>query len=168
MPGVASESIKYDLLGINYLISDAGEYWRLVTPIFVHLSLTHILFNSFSLILFGPALEVMLGKVKFILAYLTMGVLANVATLFLQPPIYSHAGASGAIFGLFGIYLYLLFMRPNLLDGDSRQIVIVIVAIALIMTFATSGINVTAHVFGLLAGLALGPILFANHSKGRI
>lgn len=63
--------LKALLIGNNYLVQVEDEYWRLFTPIFVHLSLTHVVFNTFSLVLFGPALEVMLGKVKFILAYLS-------------------------------------------------------------------------------------------------
>nr|WP_223155160.1 rhomboid family intramembrane serine protease [Alkalibacillus aidingensis] len=160
-----SEELRLLLRGVNVYITEAGEYWRLITPIFVHIGLMHFIFNSFSLILFGPALEVMLGKTKFILAYLTTGILANVATLFLAGPWYAHVGASGAIFGLFGIYLYLLFMRPELLDANSRQIIVLIVIFALLMTFLRTGINIYAHIFGLLAGLAMGPLLFTHFKR---
>ncbi|WP_236782647.1 rhomboid family intramembrane serine protease [Allobacillus saliphilus] len=154
--------LKALLLGNNYLVRVEGEYWRLFTPIFLHLSLTHVVFNTFSLVLFGPALEVMLGKVKFILAYLFMGIIGNVFTLFVGPLLMSHAGASGAIFGIFGLYLYLSFFRRDLIDHQSRQVILVIIVISLIMTFTGANINVYAHLFGLIAGVALGPIVFGN------
>ncbi|MET3683950.1 membrane associated rhomboid family serine protease [Alkalibacillus flavidus] len=153
------------MIGWNLPILVDGQYWRLMTPIFTHTGAMHLLFNTFSLILFGPALEVMLGRIKFILAYLTAGLIGNVATLFLADLMYSHVGASGAIFGLFGIYLYLLFMRPELIDASSRQVIIVIVIISLVMTFQPN-INIYAHLFGLIGGLAIGPILFAGY-KGH-
>ena len=82
--------LKALLIGNNYLVQVEDEYWRLFTPIFVHLSLTHVVFNTFSLVLFGPALEVMLGKVKFILAYLFMGIIGNVFTLYVGSLLMCH------------------------------------------------------------------------------
>ncbi|RPF57089.1 rhomboid family intramembrane serine protease [Aquisalibacillus elongatus] len=145
------------LSGINFFIAD-GEYWRLVTPIFVHLSLPHVLFNSFSLILFGPALESMLGKFKFILTYLTIGILANVAYFYLGSDLVQHAGASGAIYGLFGLYGYMIFARRDLIDSQSVQIVVVFIIIGLLTSFGP-GINFIAHIFGFIIGVALGPII---------
>ena len=102
------------LSGINLYIW-GGEWWRLITPIFMHSGFTHVLFNSFSLILFGPGLERILGKFKFIAIYLITGVSANIATLLIEPVTYIHVGASGSIFGLFGMYISITLYRKHLL-----------------------------------------------------
>ena len=151
-------------VGFNFLISE-GQYWRLLTPIFVHAGFSHMLFNSLSLVLFGPALERMLGKTKFILTYLGTGIIANIASYYLKPLDFVHVGSSGAIFGLFGIYVYLVLMRKDLIDQANSQIIITILVIGMVMTFINSNINVVAHLFGLFGGLLLGPIVFKNHRK---
>ncbi|WP_071458899.1 rhomboid family intramembrane serine protease [Bacillus massilinigeriensis] len=143
------------LSGVNLYIAE-GEFWRLVTPIFVHAGFTHVLFNSFSLVLFGPALEQMLGKAKFLAVYLVTGVLANVATFFLEPLTYIHVGASGAIFGLFGYYIAMSLFRKDLLSNENSQVILTIAAIGVVMTFIQKDINVTAHIFGLIAGFLAG------------
>jgi len=144
-----------------------GEYWRLITPIFLHESITHLLFNSLSLVLFGPGLERMLGKGKFISMYLLGGIAANVATLLLAPVNYSHLGASGAIFALFGIYFYMVFFRPDMLNTANSQIVLTILAISLVMTFFTGNVNIYAHLFGFLAGTILAPIFLGKGTYTR-
>lgn len=153
--------IQYGI-GFNLAVA-AGEYWRLLTPIFLHLSFMHALFNSFSLVLFGPALEKMLGKVKFVIAYLLTGTLANIATYYIGGLDYNfHLGASGAIFGLFGIYLYMSLNRKDLIDTSNSQLIMTILAISVVMTFVNSNINIFAHIFGLLAGAVIAPIFLRN------
>ncbi|WP_421382853.1 rhomboid family intramembrane serine protease [Bacillus salacetis] len=144
--------------GINLYIFN-GEWWRLITPIFVHLGFAHLLFNSFSLILFAPPLERMLGKIKFTAIYLGCGFIANVATYFLEPLTYNHVGASGAIFGLFGIYVGMALFHKHLISAQNKQVIIPIVVIGLVMTFFQSNINITAHLFGLLAGIIISWLL---------
>jgi membrane associated rhomboid family serine protease len=145
--------------GLNIAIYH-GEYWRLVTSIFLHGGLMHALFNSFSLVLFGPALEQMLGRFKFIIAYIGTGIAGNLATYLIDPTAYyMHIGASGAIYGLFGIYIFMVLFRKHLIDPSSAQIVVVISIIGGVMTFIRPGINIYAHVFGFLGGLALASIV---------
>ncbi|WP_174735209.1 rhomboid family intramembrane serine protease [Mesobacillus harenae] len=159
LPILPGKLIFEQLSGVNLYILE-GEYWRLVTPIFVHSGFPHVLFNSFSLVLFGPALERMLGKGKFLFVYLTAGIAANLATLLLEPVTYTHVGASGAIYGLFGFYLSLIFFNRHMLSNENSQIILTIAAIGIIMTFIQPNINITAHIFGLVAGFFIGLLMF--------
>ena len=145
--------------GVNLYIVN-GDYWRLVTPIFMHAGFAHMLFNSFSLILFGPALEQLLGKAKFILLYLVTGIAANLATLMLEPLTYTHVGSSGAIFGLFGFYISIIMFRKAMLSRENSQTIMTIAIIAVVMTFVQSNINITAHIFGMLAGFLTGAAIY--------
>ena len=158
LPLLPSREIFTLLAGVNLYILE-GEFWRILTPIFVHSGFAHLLFNSFSLVLFGPALERILGKAKFLLVYLLTGIAANVATLLLEPTTYTHVGSSGAIFGLFGFYLAISMFRKDLLSKENSQIIITIAVIGVIMTFFQANINITAHIFGLIAGFFTGRVL---------
>src|SRR5699024_6399338 len=140
-----------------------GEYWRLITSMFLHGGLMHTLFNSFALVLFGPALEQMLGKWKFIFVYIGAGFIGNLATYLIDPTAYYvHIGASGAIYGLFGVYIFMVLFRKALIDAGSAQIVIVITIIGGIMTFLRPGINIYAHLFGFFGGFALASLTLQN------
>ncbi|WP_423800405.1 rhomboid family intramembrane serine protease [Neobacillus sp. SAB-20_R2A] len=145
------------LSGVNLYIME-GEYWRLITPIFMHSGFSHMLFNSFALVLFGPGLERMLGGGRFLIVYLVSGLIANVATLMLEALTYTHVGSSGAIFGLFGYYLALILFKKNTLSKANSQIIITLTVISLVMTFLEPNVNITAHLFGLLGGLLLGAV----------
>ncbi|HET7579389.1 MAG TPA: rhomboid family intramembrane serine protease [Bacillales bacterium] len=141
---------------------EQGQYWRLITPIFLHIGFSHVLFNSFWTVLFAPALERILGKWKFVVAYLGTGIIGNIATYYLLDPRTLSFGASGAIFGLFGIYIYMVLFRKDLIDRPSSSIVIWIAVFAVITTFFTQGVNIVAHLFGLIGGLLLGPPLLSR------
>lgn len=158
-------SLYHLMVGSNYYIA-AGEYWRLLTPIITHEAVGHLIFNSFSLILFGPALENILGKARFIIGYVGAGLIANIATLLMLPLSYAHIGASGSIFGLFGIYVYMLYNHRQYIDRANTQILLVVLGISLVSTFLNERINVLGHLFGLIGGAALAPIILASlHRK---
>lgn len=141
-------------VGVNYLIA-AGEWWRLFTPMFLHADIMHILFNMFSLFVFGPELERMAGKTRFLTIYLLAGIFGNIATYFLTNPNYMHVGASGAIFGIFGAFGALVYYTKNVLP-QLRQIIVPIIVISIVMTFIQSNINVTAHITGMVVGFLIG------------
>lgn len=150
--------------GVNLYIME-GEYWRLLTPTFLHSGFAHMLFNSFSLLLFGPPLEQMLGKGKFLFVYLLSGLIANIATLLLEPLTYTHVGSSGAIFGLFGYYLSIVIFRKTMLSRQNSQIIMTILAVSLIMTFLQPNINIIAHLFGMIGGFLIGAIPYYNSNN---
>ena len=146
--------IYYVGMGVNFLISE-GEWWRLFTPMFLHAGIMHLLFNMFSLFLFGPELEKIAGKARFITIYLLSGIFGNIATFFLQDPGYASVGASGAIFGILGAFGALVYYTKHILP-QLRQIIVPIIIISIIMTFLNSNINVTAHIVGMIVGFLIG------------
>lgn len=145
-------------IGFNLLISE-GEYWRLVSPMFLHASFMHLLFNMFSLYLFGPELEQLAGKARFLTVYLLSGLVGNVASYLLQNWDYMSVGASGAIYGILGAFGALVYYTKNFLP-QLKQIILPIIVIGVVMTFLQPNINVTAHLAGLLTGFILGLIYF--------
>src|SRR5699024_5787565 len=150
-------------VGSNYFIHN-GEYWRFITPIFLHAGLMHVLFHFFAFCLFRLALEQMLGKLKFIVSYLGAGLVANIGTfLFGSSDIwYTYVCASCAIYGLFGIYLYMVIFRKDLIYPGSSQTIITLLIIGLVMTFVRPNINVHAHIFGMVGGFAIAPLVLVK------
>jgi rhomboid protease GluP len=144
-------------VGVNGYIS-SGEWWRILTPMFLHASISHLLFNCFSLAIFGPPIEKMLGSFSFSLFFLISGVSANLVTLLLKPPTYVHVGASGAIFGLLGFYLFMALYEKKQLPQNQITMIYTLVVIAVIMSFIQPGINIVGHFGGLIAGFLFRPV----------
>src|SRR5438445_476940 len=86
----------------------------------------------------------------YLVVYLVTGISANVATLFLEPLTYTHVGASGAIFGLFGFYISIIAFRKYVFSKENSQLLITITVISIIMTFLQPNINIIGHLFGFL------------------
>lgn len=128
----------------------AGEYWRLLTGEFLHGSPLHLAFNMIALYMFGPAAERALGSSRFIVAYLTMAIAASTFVYVLDGG--RTVGASGAIFGLFGL-VFVLMIRSG---HDVRSLVVLLVLNGLISLQA--GISWQAHLGGFLCGLLLGAV----------
>lgn len=151
---IFGDYIYYYGIGWNFWIAE-GEWWRFVTPVFLHGGFMHLLFNMFSLFLFGPELERLTGKMRFITIYMLSGFFASVATFFIQPLDYQHVGASGAIFGVFGAFGALVYYGGRALP-QLKQIILPIIVISIVMTFLAPNINVTAHIAGMITGFLIG------------
>ncbi|PTX58270.1 rhomboid protease GluP [Melghirimyces profundicolus] len=137
----------------------SGEWWRLVVPIFLHIGIVHFLFNSFFLYILGPQLEWLFGRWRFLFFYLMTGVCGNLATVYSDFSGIS-AGASGSLYGLFGVYIYLYLFRKGSMDPETGKGLLALLGINLILSFMDPSINLVAHLGGLVSGLLLaGPLL---------
>lgn len=139
----------------NTLIAQ-GEIWRLVTAIFIHVSLMHFAFNAYSLYNVGRMLETAYGPLRFSLMFLLTGVAGTVMSLWFNPS--PAVGASGAIFGLIGAEGLLLYRNRALLGERGRSVLLNIIFIIIInLGFGLqSGIDNWGHIGGLLGGVVLG------------
>jgi membrane associated rhomboid family serine protease len=128
-----------------------GQWYRLLTSMFLHGSIIHILSNMLSLWWIGGPLEAALGRARFLALYMASGLAGSALTYLIAEPNQASLGASGAIFGLFGA-LAVLVRRRRL---DMRPIIALLV-INLVITFGWSGIAWQAHIGGLVAGVVIG------------
>jgi membrane associated rhomboid family serine protease len=131
--------------GVHYQHED----YRLFTSLFLHLDFLHIAFNMITLLIVGPAVEVMLGKSRFLSLYLIAGLAGGVSSYLFSPGNSVGAGASGAIFGVMGAYVVLAHNRRQPL-----AIVVVLIAVNLVIGF-TGAIDWRDHFGGLVAGVVL-------------
>ncbi|MGV0806233.1 rhomboid family intramembrane serine protease [Mycolicibacterium setense] len=131
------------------------EYYRLVTSMFLHYGAMHLLFNMWALYVVGPPLEQWLGRLRFGTLYALSGLGGSVLVYLLSPINSATAGASGAIFGLFGA----IFVVARKLNLDVRSIAAVVI-INLVFTFVgpalgTGAISWQGHIGGLITGAAV-------------
>ncbi|TDC82008.1 rhomboid family intramembrane serine protease [Micromonospora sp. KC606] len=132
----------------------AGEWYRLVTAMFLHYGLVHLLLNMWALWVLGRDLEALLGPLRFLALYLIAGLGGNVAAYVFSAPNTASAGASTAVFGLFAA----VFVLMRRLGRDTSAILPILV-INLIFTFTVPGISIPGHVGGLLTGAAMAWVL---------
>lgn len=135
----------------------AGQYWRLLTPCFLHIGITHLLVNSYSLYSIGHHVESIYGYGRFPVLYLLAGISGNVLSYALGDSL--SAGASGAIFGLLGATIsYYVVHREAFGQRGRRQLtnLIGVAAINLVWGITMPGIDNLGHIGGLLVGLWLG------------
>ena len=145
-------------MSVNLLISN-GEWWRVVSSTFLHADFFHVLFNMFSLFLFGPELEKIAGKARFLTIYLLAGIFGNVFTYLTQDPFYASVGASGAVYGILGAFAALVYYTRHTMP-QLKQIIMPIIIISVILSFIQPGVNIMSHLGGLATGFVLGLIYF--------
>lgn len=139
-----------------------GQWWRLVTSMFVHFGLIHIGLNMWCLWNLGLASEVLLGRFSYLLAYFASGIFGSIASIYWHP-MAAGAGASGAIFGLAGVLVTFVYLKktpahlrinPNMLGSLGTFILF-----NLVYGQAIPGISNAAHIGGLVMGAAVGALL---------
>src|SRR5262245_39054671 len=163
----------------NVLISSRHEWWRFVSPMFVHVNLLHLLVNMYSLWIIGPYVEKLYGSAKFVVFWVVTGIAGvlgsyltvrpSLATTFVgrflfKPEDVISAGASGALFGLVGVlFMFGIKYRHELPEGFKRAFgtgMLPVILINLVIGFVGSGfIDNAAHLGGLISGAALGTLV---------
>jgi rhomboid protease GluP len=146
----------------------SGEWFRLITPIFIHAGLLHLLLNSYALWVVGTQVEKLYGSARFLLIYLLSGI-GGVAgsyfgQIYMQKPLdMPSVGASGAIFGLFGVLAVVGFRYRREMPPAIRRAmtagVLPVIAVNLFIGFSIPFIDNSAHIGGLLTGAALTLII---------
>ncbi|WP_406143414.1 rhomboid family intramembrane serine protease [Streptomyces anulatus] len=127
-----------------------GQWYRLVTSMFLHQEVVHIGFNMLGLWWLGGQLEAALGRSRYLALYLLSGLAGSALTYLIAAPNQGSLGASGAVYGLFGATAVLM----RRMNYDMRP-VLVLLAINMVFTFTWGGIAWEAHVGGLIAGVVI-------------
>jgi len=139
------------------LILYHGEYWRILTHIFLHIGLPHLLVNMGVLFIVGMVLEGLYGKERFFIIYFIAGLVGGIASLFIVREEIG-GGASGAIFGLIGTVIVFGIRYNNKIPKRFKRgfglWLLPFLVIDLILGFITPNINKSAHIGGLLGGAA--------------
>lgn len=157
---VASPALQYRLALFPVAVA-GGQYYRLLTSAFMHYGIVHILFNMWALYVLGPPLEQHLGRLRFATLYLLSALGGSVVVYLFSPLNAATAGASGAIFGLFGATL----VAAKRLNLDVRWLVGLIV-VNLVITFTVPGISWQGHLGGLVTG-ALVALAYLNAPRAQ-
>lgn len=142
-----------------------GEYWRILSNIFVHIGLLHCFMNMWVLGQMGPNVERQFGSTKFTIAYFFTGSIATFASMYTNP-VKNSAGASGAVFGILGLWIGFLIAnrsryREDFLKSHMTSLV-VFLAYVLYKGFTQNGIDNAAHIGGLIAGFVCSALITPN------
>ena len=153
-----------------YAVLARGEYWRLLTALFLHYGALHLLFNSYALYLLGPPLESLIGTARFATSYLVAGLGSSIGVVVLWRFNWTQAdflvGASGSVLGIVGAWAGFL-LRHHDVPAARRRLKSIGLIVVLQMTFDlyTPQVSMAAHLCGLATGIMLGLLLAPNRRK---
>ena len=142
-------------------IEATGQYWRIFTAMFLHVSLLHVGLNMLSLFFIGRVVETFYGTWRYLVIYLVSGIVGGLATFFLQPDVWA-VGASGAIFGVFGALGVLYVANRSAMGRYGAAAIanwLLWLALNLVLGFSDPNIGIIDHIGGLIAGIVLAFLL---------
>lgn len=141
---------------VNALI-DNGQYWRLISSVFIHIGFTHLLFNTYALLVLGKYAEKIFGHIKFLSIFIFCGINGSILSYLFSPKI--SAGASGAIFGLLGAIVAYGWKNSSFWRSGLITSLLIVLGINLLFGVIASGVDNYAHLGGLIGGIVMGFIL---------
>ena len=143
-------------------VLEDGEYYRLLTAMFMHFGIRPIMNNMLVLFVLGDNLERALGHVKYLIFYLLCGIGSNWVSMMAHSTdtMTVSAGASGAIFGVVGGLLYVVTANKGRLEDLSTRQLVIMIFFSLYLGYTSTGVDNTAHLSGLVIGIVLAIILY--------
>ena len=150
---------------LNSTLVKNGEIYRLLTCSFIHIGLIHLFFNMYALYIIGPQLESFYGKIKFLIIYLFSAIIVSLFSSIFTTGV--SAGASGAIFGLFGSLLYFGYHYRVYLGSVIRSQIIPLLLFNFILGFMLKGIDISAHIGGLVGGIIISMALGVKYKSSK-
>ncbi|MHC1719478.1 MAG: rhomboid family intramembrane serine protease [Clostridiaceae bacterium] len=145
---------------VNSLIAQ-GQYFRLITCMFLHGGIIHLAFNMYALYAIGPVIENFFGRWRYLAIYFISGICSSLLSFVMSPGI--SVGASGAIFGILGACLVFAVKMKNRIGKDFLRNVIAVIAINLFIGFSLTMVDNFGHLGGLIGGLIASIMLFRGH-----
>ena len=154
--------VNFEMMGKNPI-----ELYRLITSIFLHGGLLHLLCNMYSLYVLGPQLESFFGKIKYTIIFIGSGIIGNLLSLVFLQETYVSVGASGAIFGLLGALLYFGYHYRVYLSGVIKSQIIPLIILNLAIGFFATSINNLAHIGGLIGGVLVSMAVGVKYKSNK-
>jgi rhomboid protease GluP len=144
------------------ILTSSGQWWRLLTAMFLHAGIFHLGFNLYFAWVVGRVCEQIFGSTAFTVVYFGSGLIASLVSSAWQPAVVS-VGASGALFGVFGAFLAFTVRRRSMLPPEFVRSVLrnglILIGVNLAIGIAIPGIDVVAHIGGLAAGFGIGYLI---------
>lgn len=168
-PGDAEFMAEHGAMYIPY-VTGKGEYYRLFTSIFLHFDFSHLMNNMVMLGAFGLYLEPEMGSIRFLAAYLLSGLGGNLLSLAIhigETPGSVSAGASGAVFGLMGVLVWMLLKNRGSVGRIQGQRIALMVGLSLYFGFASGNVDNFAHIGGLITGFLAAILLYRRSRPHR-
>lgn len=151
-----------------YMVIDKGQYYRILTHMFLHSGLEHLFSNLLVLTFVGNILEHATGWLKYLVIYFGSGIIAGIASIgynMIKAESSMSIGASGAIFGVVGAMIYIIIDNKGRIEGISSRQLILFAIISLYGGIRSVNIDNAAHIGGLLAGIILAMIIYRRNKK---
>ncbi len=134
---------------VNFRIADY-QLWHLVMPMFLHGSIQHLVFNNIALYYFGPVIEFQLGRLRYAISYLLIGIIATVGAFIFSEHV--SLGASGVVYGFMAYHLYLYLLNKQLYLRVFGNSILTLIGVNIALTFVVPNIDIAGHLFGFLGG----------------
>lgn len=165
----AAFMLEHGAMYVPYML-ERKEYYQLISSMFLHFGMDHLMNNMVMLGAIGWNLEEEIGKIKFLIIYIGSGVCGNIVSAFGDIMLGEYAvsaGASGAVFGIIGALLYVAIRNRGQVGTVTGRGLVLMTALSLYYGFTSSGVDNLAHVGGLIAGFILAVLLYWKRKKKR-